>query len=48
MNLFSEKSNIDIANIQRWIPIVAASQMSKVKPEEQEFLSKWIDVIDFQ
>ena len=48
MNLFSEKSKIDIANIQRWIPIVAASQMTKGKPEEQEFLSKWIDVIDFQ
>ena len=29
INLFSEKSGITKANIQRWIPIVAATQMTK-------------------
>lgn len=48
LNKFSEKSNIDKKNIQRWIPIVAATQMTKEKPEEQEFLRKWIDIIDYQ
>ena len=48
LNLFSEKSGIEKRNIQRWIPIVAATQMSKGKPEEQEFLSKWIDIIDYE
>ena len=48
LNLFSEKSGIAKSNIQRWIPIVAATQMTKEKEEEQEFLKKWIDVIDFQ
>ena len=48
LNLFSEKSNIDKRLIQRWIPIVAATQMTKGKEEEQEFLSKWIDVVDYQ
>lgn len=48
LNLFSEKSGIEKSNIQRWIPIVAATQMTKNIPEEQEFLSKWINVVDFE
>lgn len=48
LNLFAEKSGIPKENIQRWIPIVAATQMTKNIPEEQEFLSKWINVVDFE
>lgn len=48
LNLFSEKSTIPKNHLQRWIPIVAATQMTKGKPEEQEFLKKWIDVVDFE
>ena len=48
INLFSEKSRITKANIQRWIPIVAATQMTKGKEEEQEFLSNWINVVDYE
>ena len=48
INLFSEKSGISKANIQRWIPIVAATQMTKGKEEEQEFLSYWINVVDYE
>ena len=48
LNLFSEKSGIPKDHIQRWIPIVAATQMTKNIPEEQEFLSKWINVVDFE
>ena len=48
LNLFSEKSEIPKNHLQRWIPIVAATQMTKGKPEEQEFLKKWIDVVDFE
>ena len=48
INLFSEKSGITKANIQRWIPIVAATQMTKRKEEEQEFLSNWINVVDYE
>ncbi len=48
LKLFSEKSGIDIKNIQKWVPIVAATQMTKGKEEEQEFLSRWIDVIEYQ
>ena len=48
LNLFSLKSGIDIKNIQRWIPIVAASQMTKGIKDEQEFLSKWINVVEYE
>lgn len=45
---FAVKSGIAKKTIQRYVPIVAASQMSKGKPEEQEFLSRCIDVVDFE
>lgn len=47
LNLFSEKSGINKANIQRWIPIVAATQLMK-EVEHQDFLKHWIDVVDFE
>lgn len=46
LNLFTEKSGIPKTNIQRWIPIVAASQLANGK--EQEFLRHWIDVMDYE
>lgn len=48
LNLFSEKSSIGKKEIQRWLPIVAATQMTKQIKEEQEFLSKWINVVDYE
>ena len=48
LELFSEKSGIDNSNIQRWIPIVAATQLTKGIEEEKEFLSKWIDIVDYE
>jgi len=48
LDLFAKESTIEKNHIQRWIPIVAATQMSKGKEEEQEFLSKWIDIFDYE
>ncbi len=48
LDLFSQKSGITKVNILRWVPIVAATQKTKGREGEQEFLNKWIDVIDFQ
>ena len=48
LDLFVEKSGIEKALIQRWIPIVAAVRKEKNLPEEKEFLEKWIDVIDYE
>ena len=47
LNRFSEKSGIDKKNIQRWIPIVAATQLTKENEDEKEFLEKWIDVVEY-
>ena len=48
MNLYCEKSDTAKQYVQQWLPIVAASQMVKGVEEEREFLSKWIDVVDYQ
>ena len=48
LDMFAEMSGIEKRSIQRWIPIVAATQMTKKIPEEQEFLSKWINVVDYE
>ena len=48
LNLFAEKSGIEKSHIQRWIPIVAATQMTKNIPEEQQILSNWINVVDYE
>lgn len=48
LNIFSEKSGIEKSLIQRWIPIVAATQLTKNIEEEQEFLNKWIDIVDYE
>ena len=34
--------------VDRWLPIVAASQSVKGKPEEREFLLKWASVCEYQ
>lgn len=48
LDTFCEKSGIAKSNVQRWIPIVAATQMTKGKEEEREFLSRWIEVVDYE
>ncbi|MDR1215560.1 MAG: phosphotransferase [Treponema sp.] len=48
LNLFCKKSDTAKQYVQKWMPIVAASQMVKGKKEEKEFLLRWIDVIDYE
>lgn len=48
MKLFSKKTDTAIQYIQKWIPIVAASQLVKKKAEEREFLLNWIDVVEYE
>ena len=48
LQLFCKKSGISKQNIQLWMPIVAASQSVKGKPEEKEFLLSWVHVVDYQ
>ena len=48
INLFATKSGIEVKHIQRWIPIVAATQLTKGVEEEREFLLKWVNVAEYQ
>ncbi len=48
MEIFCKKSDTARQYIQKWLPIVAASQSVKGKPEEREFLLSWVDVVDYE
>ncbi len=48
LRLFCNKTDTAIQYVQRILPIVAASQSVKKRPEEQEFLGKWVNVCDWQ
>lgn len=45
---FCKKSDTAMQYVQKWLPIVAASQSAKGKPEERDFLLSWVDVVDFE
>lgn len=45
---FCKADGIEKAYVQKWIPIVAASQLVKARPAEREFLLHWISVVDYQ
>ena len=48
LRLFCTKTDTAIQYVQRVLPIVAASQSVKHKPEEADFLAKWVNVCDWQ
>lgn len=48
MHLFCEKSDTAYQYVQKWLPIVAASQSVKGRPEEKELLLKWVDVVEYE
>lgn len=47
LNLFCRKSDTAKQYVQNWLPIVAASQLVKEKPEERDFLLNWVNVVDY-
>lgn len=48
LKLFCTKSNTAIQYVQKWMPIVAASQSVKGNEKEREMLLSWVDVVDYQ
>lgn len=48
LDLFCRKSDTAKQYVQQWLPIVAASQLVKRVPGEEEFLKSWVDVVDYQ
>lgn len=48
MDLFCKKSDTARQYIEKWLPIVAASQSVKGNAKEREFLLSWVDVVDYE
>ena len=49
LNLFCKKTDTAKQYVQKWIPIVAASQLVKDnEPKEKEMLMQWVDVVDYE
>lgn len=48
LTLFCKKSDTAKQYVQKWMPIVAASQSVKGKPEERDFLYSWVNVVDYE
>lgn len=47
LELFCRKARTDKRYVQGWLPLVAAAQLSKKRPEEQELLHTWLNVVDY-
>ena len=48
IDLYCEKSDTAKQYVQKWLPIVAASQVAKNKEDERQFLLGWINIFDFE
>ena len=48
LELFCKKSNTAKQYVEKWMPIVAASQSVKGNAKEREFLLSWVDVVDYE
>ncbi len=48
LELFCKKSNTAKQYVEKWMPIVAASQSVKGNEKEREFLHTWVNVVDYE
>lgn len=48
LDYFCRKSDTAKQNVQKWLSIVAASQLVKDNPLEQELLTQWTNVVEYQ
>ncbi len=48
LDTFCKKSGTAKQYVQKWMPIVAASQSVKGNEKEREFLMSWVGVVDYQ
>ena len=48
LDTFCRKSNTAKQYVQKWMPIVAASQSVKGNESEREFLMSWVGVVDYE
>ncbi|MEF3693164.1 MAG: aminoglycoside phosphotransferase family protein, partial [Acholeplasmataceae bacterium] len=47
LDLFCARSGTEKRYVQKWLPIVAASQSVKGNKEEREFLLHWAGVVEY-
>ena len=48
LNLFCKKTDTAKQYVQRWMPIVACTQSVKGKESEQDFLERWVNVVEYE
>lgn len=48
LDMFCEKSDTAMQYVQKWMPIVAASQSVKGNEKEREFLLSWVNVVEYE
>jgi tRNA A-37 threonylcarbamoyl transferase component Bud32 len=48
LRLFCKKSDTAKQYVQKWMPIVAASQTVKGRAEERELLLSWVNVVEYE
>ena len=48
LHLFCKKTDTALQYVQRWMPIVACTQSVKGKESEQEFLERWVNVVEYE
>ena len=48
LGMFCEKTGTEKKYIQKWLPIVAAAQSAKRRPEERGLLMQWVNVMDYE
>ena len=48
LDTFCRESNTEKKYVQKWMPIVAASQSVKGNEKEREFLMSWVSVVDYE
>lgn len=48
LDTFCKKSDTAKQYVQKWMPIVAASQSVKGNEKERQFLLSWVDVVDYE
>jgi aminoglycoside phosphotransferase (APT) family kinase protein len=48
LSSFCKKSDTARQYVDKWISIIAASQIAKAKPEEKEILLQWANVVEYE
>ncbi len=48
LDIFCKKTDTARQYVQKWLPIVAASQLVKGKENERELLNSWVNVVEYE